>query len=128
MNASRILEAERAVKELRQHLHFPECSKNADACAKIKAVDDRCADIIDGLLTIIKEGFRWIPIGERLPTEWKPGKTISNTLVMLTAQDEEVIGTYSISSGWWDSHGEPVEDVTHWLELPLSEREKGWRG
>ncbi len=71
---------------------------------------------------------RWIPVAKRLPTEWKEGKTVSNTIVMLTAQDEEVLGYYSISSGWWDNHGEPVEDVMHWLELPLTERERVWRG
>jgi len=83
---------------------------------------------VDFLLDKIDRACRWIPVTERLPREWKEGKTISDTLVCLDSDMDKFFGFYSIISGWHDYLGGHPQNVTHWLELPLTEADQTWRG
>lgn len=62
---------------------------------------------------------RWIDPAKKLPTEYKRGKTISATLVILLCGQEPVVGYYSTRSGWY-SGGVAIDkrDVTGWFPLP----------
>ena len=64
----------------------------------------------------LEEKQRWIPVGERLPNNWKPVLTID----MSESTRVPVPAFYDPETSRWSTHFPYDLWVTHWMPLPES--------
>lgn len=64
----------------------------------------------------------WISVESKLPPMPKPGKSVSEMVLILGSDDEPYLGWYISGKEWADKHGRidihGGDYVTHWMPLP----------